>query len=280
MTSEPSPEAEPFPTIGQAVGLTLFASILQGMFMLLLISGFGARVGFLGVAAIPAFGLAFAVGAQRLDGPPATALGLVRAPPRAWLALPFLCAGLLLTSELHNIVLQFFPYPEEMAEPTRPEGFLALVEWGAVLVLVLPATEEFFFRGLLQPGLVRRVGAGRAVLLTAALYGLAAFLVRGPHVTLSIAAAGLLLGFVRHASGSLLPALGLNVAFGFVTLLATVEAFGIPGFDDTSAPHTPLGWLIPAALLVGFGLALCREGSGSAPGPGPAPPPGLPPSAP
>jgi membrane protease YdiL (CAAX protease family) len=256
--------------------LTLFASILQGVFMLLLMSGFGPRVGFLGVAAIPAFGLAFAVGAQRLQDPPALALGLVRAPSRAWLAIPFLCAGLLLTSEIHNIVLQFFPYPEEMNEPRRPEGFLALLEWGAVLVLVLPATEELFFRGLLQPGLSRRVGAGRAVLLTAALHGMAAFLVRGPHVAPSIAASALLLGFVRHASGSLLPALGLNAAFGFVTLLATVEAFGIPGFDDTSAPHTPLGWLLPAALLVGFGLALCREASRESPGPGPAPPPSLP----
>jgi membrane protease YdiL (CAAX protease family) len=276
MIPEPKPEEELFPTVGLAFGLTLFASIMHAVFMLLLMAGYGARVGFLGVAAIPAFGLAFAVGAQRLEGPPATALGLVRAPPRAWIAVPFLCAALLLTSEIHNIVLQFFPYPEEMQEPTRPEGFLAILEWGAVLVLVLPATEEFFFRGLLQPGLVRRVGAGRAILLTAALHGLSALLVRGPHVAPAIAASALLLGFVRHSSGSLLPALGLSMSFGVVTLLATLNTFGIPGFDDTSAPHTPLGWLLPAALLVGFGLALCREMNGSSPGPGPAPPPSLP----
>ncbi len=276
MTSEIEPEVEPFPSIRQAVALTLLASILQGFLLLLFVGNYGGRVAFLGMSAIPAFGLAFALGAPRLAGSPASALGLVRAPPRAWLAVPFLCTGLLLTSELHNIVIHFFPYPEEMGEPARPEGFLAVLEWGVVLMLVLPTTEELFFRGLLQPGLVRRVGVRRAILLTSALNGLAAFLVRGPHVAPSIAAGALLLGFVRHSSGSLLPALGLNVLFGLVTLLATVGTFGIPGFDDTTASHTPLTWLAPAALCVGFGLALCRELGGASPGPGPSPPPTLP----
>jgi membrane protease YdiL (CAAX protease family) len=276
MTSQTEPEVEPFPSVSQAVALTLLASILQGFLLLLLVGSYGARVAFLGMSAIPAFGVAFALGAARLNGSPASALGLVRAPSRAWIAVPFLCAGLLLTSELHNIVLHFFPYPEEMGEATHPEGFLAVLEWGVVLMLVLPTTEELFFRGLLQPGLVRRAGARRAILLTAALHGLAAFLVRGPHVAPSIAAGALLLGFIRHSSGSLLPALGLNALFGFVTLLATLGAFGIPGFDDTTAPHTPLTWLAPAALCVGFGLALCRELGADSPGPGPAPPPSLP----
>jgi membrane protease YdiL (CAAX protease family) len=276
MNSEIEPEVEPFPSVSQAVALTLLASIVQGFLLLLLVGQHGGRVAFLGMSAIPAFGLAFALGATRLPGSPALALGLVRAPSRAWLAVPFLCAGLLLTSEIHNIVLHFFPYPEEMGEATRPEGFLAVLEWAVVLMLVLPTTEELFFRGLLQPGLVRRAGAGRAILLTSALHGLTAFLVRGPHVALSIAVGALLLGFVRHSSGSLLPALGLNVLFGFVTLLATLGAFGIPGFDDLTAPHTPLGWLAPAALCVGFGLALCRELGGASPGPGPVPPPTLP----
>jgi membrane protease YdiL (CAAX protease family) len=266
----PEPEVEPFPSPGQAAALTLLATLLQAFVILLLVSSHGGRVAFLGMSAIPAFGLAFALGATRLPGSPVSALGLVAAPRRAWLALPFLAGGLLLTSEIHNMTVALFPQPEETGDPLRPQGVLGLLEWGVVLVLVLPATEELFFRGLLQPGLTKKLGPARAIGLTALLQGVSAALVRSPLVGPAIAVSGLVLGFVRHSSGSLLPALGLSVLFGAVTLLASVGAFGIPGFDDTSAPHTPLGWLAPAALIFGIGLRLCLEAD--RPPSGPAPP--------
>jgi membrane protease YdiL (CAAX protease family) len=269
-SATPDPEEPPFPSPGQAAALTLFASLLQGILILLLVSSYGGRVAFLGISAIPAFGFAFALGATRLTGSPASVLGFVGASPRAWIALPFLCSALLITSEIHNIVIHLVPPPADAGEPLRPEGFLALVEWGIVLILILPATEELFFRGLLQPGLVRRMGAPGGIGLTAVLQGLSALLVRTPAVGPSIAASALVLGFVRHSSGSLLPAIALNAMFGGITLLASTGAFGIPGFDDTSVPHTPLGWLAPAAFFVGIGLALCREGEGAPPG---SPPP-------
>jgi hypothetical protein len=55
-----------------------------------------------------------------------------------------------------------------------------------------------------------------------------------------------------------MPGLLLHVLFGAVSTLATVELFGIPGFDDLSAPHTPILWLMPAALLTGVSLRLCQ----------------------
>ncbi len=39
---------------------------------------------------------------------------------------------------------------------------------------------------------------------------------------------------------------------------AAYGVFGIPGFDETAAAHTPLGWLVLAALFTGAGLRLCR----------------------
>ena len=68
----------------------------------------------------------------------------------------------------------------------------------------------------------------------------------------------LVLGLLRTASGSVVPGLVLHMAFGLCSVLATAELFGIPGFDDISATHTPLEWLVPAALFTGIGLRLCR----------------------
>ena len=46
--------------------------------------------------------------------------------------------------------------------------------------------------------------------------------------------------------------------FGACRVASVQNAFGIPGFDDMSADHTPLIWLLPAALLTGVGLRLCQ----------------------
>jgi hypothetical protein len=40
--------------------------------------------------------------------------------------------------------------------------------------------------------------------------------------------------------------------------LATKEAFASPGFNDASA-HTPLTWLLPAALSVAAGVVWLRR---------------------
>jgi membrane protease YdiL (CAAX protease family) len=257
----PGPEDQDpalFPTLGQAFILTLFAAFLQGTLFLLLLSAYGPRVAFVGISGIVAFGAVFALAAPRLGEEPAKALGFVPAPTRAWIAIPFLAAVLVLTSEIDNIVISIFPLPEEALERPNIEGLAARLEWGAVLIVALPVVEELFFRGLLQPGLTRRFGPVRAVFWTALLHGLAAA-VRLPHLLPEVAARALVLGFVRHNARSLVPAIALASVFGLVHLMAIEGVFGIPGFDDTSSPHTPLGFLVPAGFLVGIGLALCRQ---------------------
>ncbi|MEE8558542.1 MAG: CPBP family intramembrane glutamic endopeptidase [Myxococcota bacterium] len=257
MTS-PLKEAPPFPSIGEAVALTLTATLIQAFLLLLLIASHGPRVAFSGMSTMVGFGVAFTLGAARLHGPPGGSLGFVRASPRVWIAVPFLLGTLLVTSELHNILVGLFPYPEEF-EPMRPAGAAAILEWAVVLMLVLPAAEELFFRGLLQPGLVLRLGTWKGIALTALLHGLAAGLLRDPRSAPAIAGGALVLGFLRHSSGSLLPVLALSVLSGGVALLATLDFFGIPGFDDLSEAHTPLGWVVTGALSMGIGLLLCRE---------------------
>jgi membrane protease YdiL (CAAX protease family) len=146
-----------------------------------------------------------------------------------------------------------------------------------VLCVVLPAAEELFFRGVLQPGLAQRIGPARAIGLVAALQGLASAF-RVPQLFIEVIAQGLLFGFLRQGSRSLLPCFALGALVGVVHVLGIAGLLGIPGFDDTSAPHTPPEFLLPAAVLVGIGLLLCRQAAqeaGDADGmkPPTAPPP-------
>ena len=258
MIPEDEAKAPPFPTPVQAIAFTLFAAFLQGILFLLLITSSEMRVGLFGISAIVAYGFTFAFAAPRLEGEPAHALGILPAPGRAWAAVPFLLFAVLLTSEINNWVLGRFPLPEEATAGPEIEGPLAILEWGAVLILVLPMIEEFFFRGLLQPGLVKKLGPRAGIGLTALLDGIAAG-IRLPHLLPEVVLRGMVLGFLRHASGSLLPTLLLGMLMGAVRLMAIHEAFGIPGFDDTSAAHTPFLWLAPACLLVLIGFLLLRR---------------------
>jgi hypothetical protein len=71
------------------------------------------------------------------------------------------------------------------------------------------------------------------------------------------AALALPLALLRESSGSLLPGLALHACFGAVAAAAELGAFGIPGFDDPSAAHTPASWTAPAAASALVGFAIC-----------------------
>jgi hypothetical protein len=103
------------------------------------------------------------------------------------------------------------------------------------------------------------------VLATALLAGLAALALGGPWQLQRSLSMGLVLGVVRESSRSLLPCLVLHAGFGVVFVLASFQAFGIPGFDDLTSAHTPILWLTPAALATGAGLRICQSLWRSAP---------------
>jgi len=211
----------------------------------------------LGIAAILAYGGAFALATRRIHDAPGEALGFVHAPRQGWTAALLLLPSIVLISELDNIVKLLLPVGEA-ADTPAVQG-LYLVEWAVFLIAVLPVVEEVFFRGLLQPPLVRAWGRRRGVLACSAVAGIAFSVGLFNYAMLPIVAArGLLLGLLRESAGSLLPGLVLNVAFGAIAVLAMRGFFGIPGFDDAESAHTPLLWLAPAAISTGAGLGLCR----------------------
>ncbi|EZH82800.1 peptidase [Ectopseudomonas composti] len=100
-------------------------------------------------------------------------------------------------------------------QPKWPEGLLL---WLLVNLGVAVLAEELLFRGLLQPALIRRLGAWPGLLLTAALFG-AVHLPFSPLFALLAAIAGLGYGLAFHYSGRLSVAVALHGAVNLLHLL-------------------------------------------------------------
>ena len=249
-------------TLELAFVLALLAPLVHVLaVMLLSVIGFRGSVPVVGMGALLAYGGIFTVCALRFRRPPLQQLALVRAPATAWVAVAFLAASVVLSSEIDNLVKAAWPLPSELVAPgdavETPDfvgSTLAVVE-----LAVFPLAYELFFRGILQPLAVARIGVSSGILLTAMLSGVASGLIfAGIFGVAPAFANALILCVLRQASGSLWPPLALHALTGVVTLGAQYQLFGLAGFDDTTAAHTPLAWLAGAAVLTGIGFGLLR----------------------
>jgi membrane protease YdiL (CAAX protease family) len=97
-----------------------------------------------------------------------------------------------------------------------------------VLVLLscigAPLFEELFFRGLLQGQLVERFGPGVAIAVTAVVFG-AAHIANDPGIAglllaLTVGAAGVVLGVVRHLTGRLGSSIATHALFNVTAIVA------------------------------------------------------------
>jgi membrane protease YdiL (CAAX protease family) len=182
-----------------------------------------------------------------------------------------LAPAALLASELDNLCRALLP-PSDAGDVTaRAAERLSLstpldrLETWLLAVGLVPVLEEFFFRGVVQQGLVARFGRTAGVLATALLFGVAHALPGGASagsalaLTASASLLGWIFGVARLASGSLLPAIGLHAAINALGLLGVdfSDRFAIEGFNAPGV-HTPASWLTGAAISTGIGLALCR----------------------
>jgi membrane protease YdiL (CAAX protease family) len=220
----------------------------------------------LGVALSLGLGVTGTLAARSVPPPQAERIGLRGFSARILPALILLVPVVLLASELDNVVRAFVPPPEAASPAAGPSdealgGTLFALESAIVLVGIAPVVEEFFFRGVLQQGLIAVGGITRGVLGTALLYALGHGNLAGAtgwlSATLGALATGIVLGYVRLASGSLLASILLSMSISAAGLAATnfEEVLPIPGFNAPGA-HTPLPWLLPAAISVGLGLLL------------------------
>jgi membrane protease YdiL (CAAX protease family) len=261
--AEPGLELTP----GVAALSALAAGFAQLAIAVGLAAGMGWSLAVFALGGLVAYGVFFALLAPRLGDAPAARLGFVRPARGSALACALLLASVLLISEIDNLVRAVFPIPEAMRESLDSQliarSAAGALREGVELVLVgvavFPLIYEIFYRGLVQPAFVERFGAARGVCITAALE--ASSSLGNPLLLWTwpvVAARGLVLGILRQSSGSLLPSLALSALMGAVEAAARYELFGIAGFDDSAAPHTPAIWLAAASLPTAGGLWLCH----------------------
>lgn len=257
----PEPERSlPFPTPAQALLYGLAAAGMRGLLTGLFAGSAGVRPAALAIGTILGFGAVLFLAAPRLTPPPGWTLGFRPAPRLAWFAIPLLVPSLLWVSEIDNLAKDFLPAPIASGELPGLSGPLVSLEWVLLLCVVNPLGEEILFRGLFQPGFVRAWGRW-GILASAGLYAASSALVFGPTSIAFSFALGGVLAIVRESSGSILPGALLHALFGAASWVALEGGWGIPGFDDTSAVHTPFEWLFFAGVFTIPGLWLCRAAS-------------------
>jgi membrane protease YdiL (CAAX protease family) len=256
MSGAPIPAPRPL----GALVLTAFAWAVLVLVTVLATPSAGGTLG-LALGMLLGFGGAGTLAARAVPPPADRRIGLAGFPPRLLLPLVLLVPVVLLTSEIDNQVSAQLFAGQKPPVPERSPSSLDTLEWVLFGVLLRPVLEEFFFRGVVQQGVVAALGAGGGIAFTAVLFALvraSLFVNDAYHATslgLQAFALGVLLGFARLASGSILASALLLSAIEACGLLAhgLRDALPIPGFNAAGA-HTPLAWLAPAALSVALGL--------------------------
>ena len=184
------------------------------------------------------------------------------------LPILLMAPAILLASELDNWIPALLPPLQDPAVEAVPQDAataqLATLEAVITMILLRPVLEEFFFRGVIQQGLVAHLGAVGGVAQTALLSGVAAgglYLFLAPNVAASAGAQAaflaLLYGILRFASGSLLASITAAVGYGLVSLVM-LQLVQIPGFNAGEDTHTPVPLVLgcAASVLLGIWLAL------------------------
>lgn len=257
----------PFPTPLQAALLTLLGAFFASA-VAIAASQSMSPTSALGLGTAIGFGAAGALGAANVPHPHGVRVGLRGIAGRHVLPILLLLPAAILASEVDNVVKALLPAPdapqvvEETLEKVSVDTRLAMIETFVVVVGIVPILEEWFFRGVVQQGLVANAGVRGGIFLTALLFAMGH---GGPALSLQAWAAlvaqtlvlGLVLGYARHATGSIVAPILLHVGVnGFGVLsLAMPTWIEIPGYN-APGDHTPLALLVPSALAVAAGLGL------------------------
>jgi len=246
--------------LGVAVTLVLLSDLLGGV---------GPAA--IGIAQALGVGLVATLAARSVPEPRAERLGLRGFAPGLvpWLVLlaPLALVMARLDSALAGLLPEL-PAAEEAASAAAelaaldPSAPLHWLELALVAVGLAPVVEEFLYRGVLQQGLVARLGRAGGVACTAVLFALAhvqPWLPSSGLLAAFLAAAllGAVLGVVRLAGGSLLAPILVHAAYNAVALGAlwwTGELAAEASAGDGRPPLPPQIW-VPAAAAVVAGLA-------------------------
>ncbi len=179
-----------------------------------------------------------------------------------------LTAGLAAAFPLRELALLLADgIPAIAPDPSRARALTRMLRvdgWGDALAVPLvfvaiPAvSEELFFRGLLLPGLAKRMDPRLALLASSALFGL----IHGAPIAIVYATlAGLALGWIRLKTGSVLASVALHGAVNAVPVLLPAELIRIRGFNtiEEDVYHLPLTLVLGSFLVTLACLALAAR---------------------
>lgn len=140
-----------------------------------------------------------------------------------------------LLSEVGTALEHILPMPKFVETMMEEAVFSPDTVWVTILVLVViaPVTEEFLFRGLLLPGMMRLYSVRTSIFATALLF---AFIHLNPWQFPVAFVLGILLGWWRVRTGSLVPCLFGHAVFNGmpIVLRACLQKWGAS--DDVVEP--------------------------------------------
>jgi len=282
--AQPPTSPEPYPDLVGALMLTLFAMLAAAL----------VGVAFIGLGTLAAVGVGQAIGvgavatiaARRVPEPQTERLGLRGFEPRMLPLILCLIPAVLVASELDNIAWELSDHDaeavaeelaasdaesesgengalEKAAEEPRPslidfEDPMSVMQATIVIVGISPVVEEFLFRGVIQQGLVARLGFVRGLSLVALLWTLLrpAPITDIPRLIAAGIASFLLgwgLGIVRIATGSVLASILLASSWSAIGLaaLALEGRFDLVGMN-VEGSHLPIPILVASLALVAW----------------------------
>jgi membrane protease YdiL (CAAX protease family) len=261
----------PFPSPLQASLLALLGVFLASLVAVLLADVTSPTTA-AGLATVIGVGAAGALGAANVPPPHAERLGLrglrlLHLPP-----LLLLVPVALFAAALDPLLSTWLPAPdaetvaERMREVLPTDDRLALVETLVVAVGLAPIVEEWLFRGVIQQGLVARLGVPAGVVTTALLFAIGhgggGFSAQSTAaVVAQIFVIGLTLGFARQATGSLLAPILLHAGVNAVGVLGlALGADAASAAAAAEAPqHQPPAMLAASAAAVALGVWWLRR---------------------
>lgn len=147
---------------------------------------------------------------------------------------------------LYAFIEQRVPGPDlgdSVLDLFRGAGLVEQLVLAAVFVVMGPLLEETLFRGALQKPLLRRIGVLPTLALIGLLFGIAHV---DERLFLPIGLVGVVLAYLRHASGSLWPPALAHMAFNLVPF-ATTLALARSG--ETGEPDVPTPVLLGSTAL-------------------------------
>jgi membrane protease YdiL (CAAX protease family) len=259
----------PFPSPLAASLLTMMGAFFTTA-IALMVSDWASPTAAVGIGTVLGIGGAGLLGAVNVPPPHAERVGLRGLRRRQLLPLLLLLPIALLASEVDNVVTALLPAPDvqpevqEAVETLSSDTRLALLETALVGVGLVPVVEEWFFRGVVQQGLVATMGAAGGIFVTALFFALGHGAGLTPQAWVALIAQtlvlGLTFGYARHKTGSLLAAILLHIGVNGmgVAVMAAPQIVAVPGYNAPGA-HTPLLVLWPALVSVAAGIWLLSK---------------------